>query len=80
MKYFTTIIQTARDGTTSQSISPYPSKDAAEAAFHKELAYSMDAKTLAADTVFVIDENGILYDVVAWKNAEIKGSAEESAE
>lgn len=80
MKYFTVIIQTAQDGTTSQSISPYPSKDAAEAAYHKELAYAMDAKTLAADTVIVIDETGILYDVVAWKNAEIKGSAEESAE
>lgn len=80
MKYFTAIIQTNKDGITRQSISPYDSKDAAEAAFHKELAYSMDAKTLAADTVVVMDENGILYDVVAWKNAEIKGSAEESAE
>ena len=80
MKYFTVIIQTAQDGTTNQSISPHPSKDAAEAAYHKELAYSMDAKTLEADTVIVMDENGILYDVVAWKNAEIKGSAEESAE
>lgn len=75
MKYFTTIIQTARDGTTSQSISPYPSKDAAEAAFHKELAYSMDAKTLAADTVIVMDETGILYDVVVWKNAEIAANS-----
>lgn len=80
MKYFTAIIQTAQDGTTNQSISPYPSKDAAEAAFHKELAYSMDAKTLAADTVFVIDENGIMYDLTAWKNTEAKGSDEESAE
>lgn len=80
MKYFTAIIQTNKDGITRQSISPYDSKDAAEAAFHKELAYSMDAKTLASDTVIVMDENGILYDVVAWKNTEIKESAEESAE
>ncbi len=76
MKYFTTIIQTARDGTTSQSISPYPSKDAAEAAFHKELAYSMDAKTLAADTVFVIDENGIMNDLTAWKNTATEEATE----
>ncbi len=76
MKYFTVIIQTNKDGTTSQSISPYDSKDAAEAAFHKELAYSMDAKTLAADTVFVIDENGIMYDLTAWKNTATEEATE----
>lgn len=76
MKYFTAIIQTNKDGITSQSISPYPNKDAAEAAFHKELAYSMDAKTLAADTVFVIDENGIMNDLTAWKNTATEEATE----
>lgn len=76
MKYFTVIIQTAQDETTSQSISPYDTKDAAEAAFHKELDYAMDAKTLAADTVFVIDENGIMNDLTAWKNTATEEATE----
>lgn len=70
MKYYTIIIQTAADKTTSQSISPYDTLDAAEAAFHKELAYSLDAKTLLADTVVVMDGEGTTYYKKAWVNNE----------
>lgn len=70
MKYYTIIIQTAADNTTSQSISSYDTLDAAEAAFHKELAYSLDAKTLLSDTVMVIDGEGVVYYRKAWVNDE----------
>lgn len=69
MKYYTVIIQTAADGTTEQSISAYDTRDAAEAAFHKELAYALDAKTLAADTVVVMDQQGVVYFTKYWKNS-----------
>ena len=70
MKYFTVIIQTAKDDTTSQTVNAYETKDAAEAAFHKELGYAMGVKTLKADLALVIDEDGAMHDEIVWKNTD----------
>lgn len=72
MNYYTIIIQTAKDKTTSQSITKYSTLDAAEAAFHGELSYAMSTKNLLADTVVVIDGNGIPIYTKSWENAEMQ--------
>lgn len=72
MNYYTIIIQTAKDQSTNQSISKYDTLDAAEAAFHGELSYALNAKNLLADTVVVIDENGTPIYTKSWVNTEMQ--------
>lgn len=58
MKYYLLHIPTATDGTQAISTFAYNSKDEAEIAFHRELAYDMDAPTVVETLVMVINEAG----------------------
>lgn len=61
MNYFVVTIQKLKDGTTAQNILKYDTLNAAESAFHTEMASACVSETLQSDTCMVIDECGNSY-------------------